>query len=304
MELSIVSAEFQVDAQRRRGCNPATIAFYGKSLRWLAEFLAPRGITALESVRLCDLEEYVADLRARPRERRAGKLSPVTIRKRVLFLKTFFGWCVARLAADGRPYLAENPALRLDIPKKPKRIPKHLTRDQVTMLLRAQMSVRDRAIICILLDTGMRLAECAKLDVSDVDIGQRTIRIRSGKGDKDRMVVFAHSSHAALWMWLAERRNKDPALFTVYHGSRMSASGMYKAIKAVAESVGLGDVVSPHVLRHSFATHSLNNGAGLQTVSKLLGHSSITTTMIYWDAAVEDLQEQHMQFSPLDHLKK
>lgn len=297
MELAVCSGEFLID-RARRGCAPSTCAYYGKVLRWLSEYLETRGVRDVAAITPRLLEEYLEHLRERPLQQRAGRLSPVTLRKTALSLRTFFAWCAAR------QLVASDPSLTLPIPKSPQRLPKSLSAEQARKLLAAPMSHRDRAVISLMLDTGLRIGEVVALDLFDVDHEQGTILVRVAKGGRQRMVVFAESTREALRSWLRARDSDSPALFTALKGNRLTGSGLYKAIKAVAEGAGLGQSVSPHRLRHSFATLALNNGAGLQDVSRMLGHSDLATTAIYFHVSTEVLQEHHKLFSPLDGLKR
>lgn len=297
MDLSVVSRDFLLD-RARRGCNAATVDYYAKLLRWLRAYLSEQGITTIEAVTTAALEGYIADLRARPLERRVGKLSPVTIRRTTLSLKTFFLWCA------GRKLIVADPARAVPTPRSPQRLPKALSADQVIKLLAARMPVRDRAVISLMVDTGLRIGEAVALDVSDLDSSQSTILIRVGKGGKQRKIVFAEQTHEALRDWLAVRESDSPALFVALRGGRLTRSGLYKAIKAAAESAGLYGAVSPHRLRHSFATLALDNGAGLQDVSRMLGHSDLATTAIYFHVSTNTLRDHHRSFSPLDRLRQ
>jgi integrase/recombinase XerD len=303
MKLAMGSSEFLAD-RSRRGCNAATCAFYAKLLRWLCEFLEGRGVSDVEAVTTRLLEDYVADLRTRP-------ISGVTVRKRVLSIKTFWIWCA------GRGYVPEDPARLLPTPKKSQKLPKALSEGQARQLLATPMPIRDRAVISLMLDTGIRVGECSALDLSDLDDEQMTLLVRTGKGDKQRVIVFAEATREALRAWLRERQTllrppyDEKALFVTSwnsgktkSGARASRIALYKAVKRVADDAGLYAVVSPHRLRHSCATMSLDNGAELPYVSKQLGHSDIATTMIYLHIANKKLSAKHAGFSPMKALTR
>lgn len=303
MKLSITSAEFLSD-RARRGCNAATVAFYAKLLRWMGEYFAGRAVFDVEAVTPRLLEEYVANLRARPLEQRTGKLSRITVYKWTLSLKTFWAW------AAGHGYVQDDPARPLPLKKPPRPIPKALSADQTRKLLSAPMGARERAAISLMVDTGLRIGEACSLDLSDVDHDQGTILIRQGKGGKQRMIVFAASTRAALRAWINVRDSEGPALFVslrqsrgVPAGNRLCVNSLYRAIKAVAVSAGLASSVSPHRLRHTCATLWLDNGGGLQDISNMLGHEDLATTAIYFSVATATLRNHHRQFSPLENLK-
>lgn len=300
MELTAATSQFLTD-RTDRGCNPLTVRWYRDVLK---VFVRDCGVSQLEAVTIDLLRAYVVHLQCAVPGLRTTRMSPVTVRKRVLSLKTFFAWA----SRCDPPLLHPDPAYKLVSPKAPRRIPRALSRDQAARFLNAPMSPRDRAIVYVMLDTGIRLAECCRLDLSDVEENQGTILVRFGKGGKQRTVVFSPLTRAALEAWITLRgtlRLRDTsALFPSKDGDRISRSGMQKVIKRIARSVGMGDQVAPHWLRHTFATHYLRAGGELHNVSELLGHEDITTTMIYLLPDVEDLRDKHVAFSPLLRLKK
>lgn len=297
MRLDAVTIEFLADRDRR-GCNAGTVAYYGKLLRWLGDYLASRDVTDIGAVTTRLLEDYVVSLKQRPLELRKGRLSPVTIRKWTLTMKTFFAW------AHGAGRIPDDPSRLVPLPKRQQRLPKALSAEQARHLLAAPMKARERAIISLMLDSGIRLSECVGLDLADMDDDQMTFLVRKGKAGKQRVIVFAEATREQLRAWLAVRKSKCPALFVSESGQRIAADTIYKAVKAIAAAAGLYESVSPHRLRHSFVTLYLDAGGAIQDASALLGHEHISTTMIYTRIATGTLRRKHQQFSPLGVLSK
>jgi integrase/recombinase XerD len=182
-------------------------------------------------------------------------------------------------------------------PRLPQPIPKALNEAEIERLLSAAggedpRGRRDRAILELAYATGMRISELAGLRLSDIDL-ERSLAIAFGKGSKERVVPFGRQARAALESWLAApgrpamapdrwaRRADEEALFISTRGRRMSRQGIWVVVRAAAERAGLADRVSPHVLRHSCATHLLEHGADIRVVQELLGHAAITTTQLY-----------------------
>lgn len=300
MEFSVATRVFLTD-RTNRGCNPATVRWYRDVL---GLFERDSGVLRVEDVTTDTLRAYVVHLQAHGEGRRNARMSSVTIRKRTLALKTFFGW-----ASHAVPELkAIDPAASLAAPRAPRRLPRAMSPDQARSLLAVPMSERDKAIIYLLLDTGIRLSECLMLDLSDVDESQGTLLIRVGKGGKQRMVVFESETRDALRLWLSERgkwRVKDyDALFvSEREGTRMTRYGLYKAVKRIAVKAGLAEVVSPHKIRHTMASIYLDAGGGIQDLSELLGHTEVSTTWIYTRISVAGLRRKHIKMSPLKQLQ-
>lgn len=293
------TAEFLAD-RVNRACMPATLEAYGKQLRWFNDFLDALGVTDVESLSASDVTAYVASLQCDDRH-----LSAVTVHRRMATLRVYLHWLIDTERIK--------PAvLRLvPWPRKPHRVPKAITIEQATRLLSASMPVRDRAIVALLLDTGIRESECCSLDVDDLDLEGGTVLVRKGKGAKQRVVIFEAETKRLLLEWLDVRTSSGSALFVALHsnktsrvGERLSDNGLYTAVKRAADSVGLGKAVSPHRLRHSFASMYLDNGGTLEDASELLGHSDISITMQYVHISREKLKRNHRNASPMNRLKR
>jgi integrase/recombinase XerD len=192
----------------------------------------------------------------------------------------------------------------------PKRLPKAIPVGNVEKLLAAASlgdspaALRDRAMLEVLYGCGARISEAVGLDLDDVDLEQESVRLL-GKGGKERIVPLGHYAREAVTAYtvrarpsLAAKGKGTPALFLNQRGGRLSRQGAWAAIHAAAERAGLGDTVSPHTLRHSFATHMLEGGADIRVVQELLGHASVTTTQIYTMVTVQHLREVYAEAHP------
>ncbi|MCK4350959.1 MAG: tyrosine recombinase XerD [Candidatus Krumholzibacteria bacterium] len=192
-------------------------------------------------------------------------------------------------------------------PKVSRTIPFVLSQDEVERLLSVEtgsrFEVRDRALFELAYSTGLRVSELCGLKMEQIDIERRLVRVR-GKGGKERIVPFGSKAHGALRDWMQEGRQKmlkvsNPAeLFLNSRGGKLSRVGFWKILKKRAERAGLPSDVTPHTLRHSFATHLIEGGADLRAVQELLGHSSISTTQIYTKLDMDYLLEVHKSFHP------
>lgn len=285
-------------SRTRRGCNAGTVKGYTNRLRWLSQYLATIGIEDITAVTQPVLEAYSDYQRTRNKQQQDRLLSSVTVHKCLMDLRTFFSW--AREAG----IVSESPAAKLAIPRVGRRLPKALKPHQVMRLLQLAMEPREKAIIYVMLDTGVRLSEAAGFDVADLDLARGTALVRQGKGDKDRLVMFNERTADVLRAWLAVRTAAadNPALFVDYMQRRFSAQAMYRAIKRVAVAAGIEAVMRPHVLRHTFATLYLDNGGAIQDLSALMGHTHISTTMIYWSVSSKVLHRKHVRFSPIGRM--
>lgn len=212
--------------------------------------------------------------------------SKSTIARKLATLRSFYKFCLRR------GYVKVHPLATIKTPKQEKRLPKFLEMDQITKLLHtpddgSMLGARDRAMLEVLFSTGVRVSELVDLNFGDVDFTSQVIRVR-GKGKKQRTTPIGATAIAAIQKYLEHRRS-DPrslrfnqeALFVNKHGQRLSTRSVRRKLDKYLTQAGLDPTISPHTLRHSFATHLLNNGADLRSVQELLGHQSLSTTQIY-----------------------
>ncbi len=288
-------AKFLEDRKRR--CVPRIVEWYASHVGLFAQWIVEQDKTEIDAITLDDLERYLDSLRERDCINRPGKMSPVTIRKRMAGVKTFFSW------ATRAGILANNPAINLRLPKAGRRLPKSLTPEQVHTLLSVEMNALERAIIYLILDSGLRLSETLDLDLSDLDLARGVAHVRHGKGDKERYVIFGEEARKALEAWLEKRIPAGPAETAVFLGQRgkFRQIGMYKLIRRIAERAGIK--LHPHMLRHTFATQYLDAGGSIVDLRDLLGHTDIKTTTIYVSVSLEHLRAKHKSFSPLSRAK-
>ncbi len=195
-----------------------------------------------------------------------------------------------------------NPCDNIKAPKMPKKLPKFLTMDEVDKLLdislKEPLDYRNKAMLELLYATGMRISELLDLNLANINIIDESVKVM-GKGSKERIIPISGICITYLNMYINEYRNyilKDRVsdyLFVNYNGKRMSRQGFFKILKQICEKSGIDKEISPHILRHSFATHLLNNGADLRIIQELLGHENISTTEIYSHVSHEKVKEDY-----------
>ncbi len=258
-----------------------TIAAYRNDLSQFARFLArmESPITAWTEVKKDDIVNYIMHLKER-------EYTSSTVARKVAAIKSFFHF----LLAGG--VIGEDPTATLESPKVKKRLPKALSHDLVNRLLAeagkssTPKGQRDKALLELLYATGMRVSELVLLNIDDVNLTKANVQCL-GKGNKKRTIPIYDRAVQALGEYLQKGRPrlvKDPnekALFLNHRGKRLTRQGLWLIIKHYADEIGIGSEVTPHTLRHSFATHMLSGGAGLREVQKLLGHANISTTQVY-----------------------
>jgi integrase/recombinase XerD len=277
------------------GLAKTTLSSYRSDLAKTADWLHQHGGPPLDQTDELWLTRYIAEVSA---TRRA------TSQARYLStLRRFYHW----LASRGR--LAADPTLKLVMPAKPSRLPKVMSEKQVEALLAApeintKLGLRDRAMIETIYATGLRVSELVNLKLHEVSFDMGVLRVL-GKGGKERLVPLGEEAVDWLQRYLAEARpdilqgQQHDAMFVTGRGGPMTRQAFWQLIKRYAVRAGIGrEKLSPHVLRHAFATHLLNHGADLRVVQLLLGHADITTTQIYTHIARERLKELHSKHHP------
>jgi integrase/recombinase XerD len=275
-----------------RGRSPATLSSYRREAwRWW-RWLRARGRT-VRTVEESVIEEYVGHLRT-------SSLAPTTVARAVVVVRSLYRF----LADEGG--MAADPGADVASPRVPLGLPRALTENEVTALLSAPAGDdpavrRDRAVLEVLYGTGLRISEMVGLSLGDVDLDAALLRA-FGKGAKERAVPLGSHALAALHAWLdsdrgrAEfvprqwrRRGDAEAVFLNRRGGRLTRQGAWLVVKKYGDAIGLSHKLSPHVLRHSCATHMLARGADIRAVQELLGHASISTTQVYTKVSTERL---------------
>ncbi len=289
--LPLEAEEFLTWLAVERGRSANTLAAYRRDLRAYWAWLHGRGIDALGAVTADDVQAYVADRRGSGRAEASIARALVAVRTMHRFLA-------------GEDLLPVDPAADLDPPSVPAGLPKPLSEAQVTALLEAvegddPAARRDRVILEVLYGTGLRISELVGLSLGDLDLDASLLRA-FGKGAKERVVPVGRPARAAIEAWLApggrpewepahwRRRDDEQALLLNRRGGRLSRQSAWNIVKSYGARVGLTDL-SPHVLRHSCATHMVDHGADIRAVQELLGHASISTTQVYTKVSTERL---------------
>lgn len=192
--------------------------------------------------------------------------------------------------------------INLTPPKRSKKMPNYLNERETKILIETSLgNNKESAIVQLLIYTGIRVGELCKLNIDDVDLEERVISIRSGKGDRDRIVIIPEESAEALSSYLKERykiTNNSKALFLSNKKGRFDTSTIERIIKRIAKSAGIHKKVTPHVLRHTFATTVLRNGGDIRFIQQILGHSSVATTQIYTHIDDNTLRDMYDRYAP------
>lgn len=265
-----------------RGASPHTLRGYRADLADCAAFLAARGLGALAHADARVLRTYLADLHGRGLRRSS-------MARRLAALRSFYRFLTRRGQAKA------NPAAQLPTPRVAEQLPGYLPIDESEALLRADFGrtapgLRDRAILELLYATGVRVAELAGLDVGDVDLREGAVRV-FGKGGKERIVPLGGKAAAALRAHLRGREARSGPIFRNAGGGRLTVRSLHRIVRARARAAGLHRRVTPHTLRHTFATHLLDAGADLRLIQELLGHARLGTTQRYTHVSADRLMK-------------
>ncbi len=263
-----------------RGASNHTLRSYRTDLADCAAFLERRRLGALPAADTRALRAYLADLHERG-------LARSSVARRLAALRSFYHFLIRRGHARA------NPARELHTPKLPKRLPTYLPIDESEALLRADgpataTAVRDRAALELLYATGVRVAELAGLDVEDLDLREGAVRVL-GKGGRERIVPVGRKAVEALRTYLGDRATG--AVFLSERGGRLTVRSIHRLVRGRARAAGLYRRVSPHTLRHTFATHLLDAGADLRLIQELLGHARLGTTQKYTHVTTDRLMK-------------
>ncbi len=276
------------------GLAPLTLAAYRRDLGLLAAWLAGAPGKTLDATVESDLLAYMTE--------RHGQTRATTANRRLTVFKRYFRWALRE------HLLATDPTLKLRSARQPLRVPKSLSEAQVEALLAAPdtsrpLGLRDRTMIELMYASGLRVSELVLLKSVHVGLDQGVLRV-IGKGSKERVVPFGAEAHEWLRRYLADARaailqgQASDALFVTARGGPMTRQMFWILVKRHAREAGITAPLSPHTLRHAFATHLLNHGADLRAVQMLLGHADIGTTTIYTHVARERLRQLHAQHHP------
>lgn len=282
-DLPVEVDEFLTTLRVERGRSPNTLRGYANDLRRYVAWLDDRGLT------IAEVDEAIAEDHLRHLQSSGG--APASTKRAMVAVRGLH-----RFLAEEQEGTVD-PTAELEVPRTPRGLPKALTEEEVELLLRSvppldPVSRRDRAVLELLYGTGIRIGELVGSSLSDLDLDAGLLRVL-GKGSKERIVPLGRFALASLVTWLGPdgrphleperwaRRSDADAIFLNRRGGRLSRQGAWAVVRAAGDAVGLGSRLTPHVLRHSCATHMLDHGADIRTVQELLGHASISTTQVY-----------------------
>ncbi len=274
-----------------RGLSLNTYQSYRIDLTQYIEYSRLLGVDSWQKVTHSEITNYLLDLRKRG-------LSPRSISRKIAAIKTFHKFLLSENITS------HNPTRDLESSRMSKRLPRLLSYEDVQRLLESpdpasKSGLRDRAILELLYATGMRISELISVSIKDVNLEIGYIRT-FGKGAKERIVPVGRMAIEALRQYLeiGRPRTGEKNLFLNLRGRPITRQGCWGIIKKYARKIGIGREITPHMLRHSFATHLLNRGADLRVVQELLGHADISTTQIYTHVDQEKLREVHARYHP------
>jgi integrase/recombinase XerD len=270
-----------------------SLASYGRDLRFFSEYLAKNDIADLKTVSEKDILEFIFDLRKR-------KICSRSIARTLVAVRALFRFLIRE------KLMADDPAGRIEFPKKALRLPKTLSIEQVDRLLaqpdaKTATGIRDKAMLELMYATGMRVSELVNLRLNWLNLDGGYLRV-FGKGSKERIVPMGRVAMAAIQRYLEEVRSRkgiqSEYLFICRTGTRLSRQSLWGSIRAYARKAGIERGVTPHMLRHSFATHLLERGADLRSVQTMLGHADVSTTQIYTHVTVKHLRDLYDKCHP------
>lgn len=278
-----------------KGLSLNTIAAYGADLKWFSEFLRERGRTRLEDVTRQDLSDFLA-------ERKRKGLASRSLARQIVTLRTLYRFL------NRENILKVDPVQNMQSPRDWKRLPKTLAFEEVERLLNlpkgdTPMAVRDDALIELMYATGLRVSELTGLPLQAVNIEVGYV-LATGKGQKQRIIPVGDAALQKIKTYLENARARlakeqvSDRLFLNRSGRGLTRQGCWKLMKKYVRRAGIKRSVSPHMLRHSFATHLLERGADLRSVQAMLGHADLSTTQIYTQVTRQRLKQIHQQFHP------
>jgi integrase/recombinase XerD len=290
--------DFLAYLEFERGLSRNTLDAYRSDLLQFGRFLEERDLSALDA-QASDIADFLECL-AKGGERPPA--SPATIHRKSACLRSFY----RHLRRDG--LLDRDPTATLSTPRRSRKLPQVLTRGEVEKLLSQPSgtepaALRDRALLELMYACGLRASEAIGLELMDVDIQEGVLRAR-GKGSKERVVPIGQAALRALRIYLERGRpglvkgGPEAHLFVNFRGGQLTRQGLYKIVRRHALTAGLADRMSPHTLRHTFATHLLAGGCDLRSVQEMLGHADVATTQLYTHLSSERLKDVYFRAHP------
>jgi integrase/recombinase XerD len=291
--------DFLAYLEFERGLSRNTLEAYRSDLLQLGVHLRRTGTDALEADH-AQLADFVATLATGSDER--PPVAPATLQRKVACLRSFYRHL------RRQDMVVDDPTVHLRAPRQSRRLPQVLTRGEVATLIAqpqgtAPTALRDRALLEIMYACGLRASEAIGLEISDIDLEDGVLRAR-GKGSKERLVPIGSAASRALAIYLGRGRTRlvgdrmEARLFVNHRGSGLTRQGLYKIVQRHARTAGLENRMSPHTLRHTFATHLLAGGCDLRSLQEMLGHADIATTQVYTHLSAERLKDVYFDAHP------
>ncbi|PWL80022.1 site-specific tyrosine recombinase XerD [Candidatus Gastranaerophilales bacterium] len=281
MDLQILS-QYLDFLEIERGLSQNTIDAYRRDLTEFLEFCLSRNIEEINKIERIHISGYILKLHE-------NKLNPTSIMRKTASLRGFFKWLCANEICE------KNPALTLEPPKVPQKLPKVITAEEINIILSENLNKREKVILELLYGCGLRVSELVNLKIHDIDISAKYLQC-TGKGSKERIVPIGSKALHAIKMYTKERdfilqktRKTSKNLLLTEEGKNITRQEVYNFIHKLGEKIHKS--ISPHTLRHTFATHLLENGADLRVVQELLGHSDVSTTQLYTHISKKRLKE-------------
>jgi len=270
-----------------------TVKSYKRDLNCLSTYCESKSISLWTDLKQTDIRSYMAS-------RHRQGLSSTSLQRELSAIRSFFNFLLKNQLTDN------NPGQYIKAPKKTRKLPKTLDVDQIKSLLEAGINstieIRDLAMFELFYSSGIRLSELAQLNLTDIDLTDKSLMVRSGKGGKSRMLPIGSKAVAAINTWLEHRiksvTSTETALFISTRGTRLGQRSIELRLKQWCKKKGIAEHIHPHMLRHSFATHLLESSQDLRAVQELLGHSNISTTQIYTHLDFQHLADVYDKAHP------
>jgi integrase/recombinase XerD len=291
--------DFLAYLEFERGLSRNTLEAYRSDLLQFGRFLDARETSAVDAT-AADASDFLAHLAKGDADHRPA--SSATIHRKSACLRSFY----RHLRREG--LRDSDPTVALSAPRRGRKLPHVLTRREVEHLLSQPrgtdpQSLRDRALLELLYACGLRASEATGLEIGDVDVEERVLRAR-GKGSKERVVPVGQEAMRAVRLYLERgrpalvKKRPESHLFVNFRGGQLTRQGLYKIVRRHATTAGLADRMSPHTLRHTFATHLLAGGCDLRSVQEMLGHADVSTTQMYTHLSSERLKDVYFKAHP------
>ncbi|RIW36398.1 tyrosine recombinase XerC [Bacillus salacetis] len=272
-----------------------TVTFYKDDIREFFSFMNEQNLHSLSEIEYFDARLFLTGLHEK-------RLARASISRKISSIRSFFRFL------NREKLIIENPFALVSSPKSEKRLPEFFYEEEMENLLQAceghkPIQVRNRAMFELFYATGIRVSECAGLRIKDIDFSLSTVLVK-GKGSKERYVPFGTFAHEALEQYINISRGQlmkngeHEFVFVNYKGGPLTARGMRHVLNTIIKDASLNGKIHPHMLRHTFATHLLNNGADLRTVQELLGHENLSSTQIYTHVTKDHLRRTYLNHHP------